>query len=295
MRRVLTILILFLAAFFVAIHLFIRPSNDRDWSPDQSILPYAEFNGPYVTVHNIRNFRYQSTTQWTPAWYDKTFDLRQLDSAWFIVEPFGETHGVAHTFVSFGFADRDFLAVSVEIRKEKGETFSALRGLLRQYELMYVAGDERDLIALRALYRKDHVYLYPVKTTPERMRKMFVDMMRRANELRSKPEFYNTLTNNCTTNIVKQVNAVVPHRVPFSLAVLLPGYSDRYAYKLGLIDTTLPFEEARRRFEIPRIPVDDEYSVRIRERGFRRQASGVRPLRVRDDRAKRGACLKPDA
>src|SRR5207253_11371548 len=104
-------------------------------------------------------------------------------------------------------------------------------------------------------------------TTPERMRRMFVDMMTRANELRSKPEFYYTLTNNCTTNIVKQVNAVLPHRVPFNLAGLLPGNSDRYAYKLGLIDTTLPFEEARRRFEIPRIPVDDEYSVRIRQKG----------------------------
>src|SRR5689334_22851861 len=93
-----------------------KPSNDRDWSVDQAVLPYAEMNGPLVTVRNIRNFRYTSTSQYTPAYYDKTFDLRQLDSVWFFVEPFGRA-GAAHTFVSFGFGGRDFLAISIEIRK----------------------------------------------------------------------------------------------------------------------------------------------------------------------------------
>ena len=250
MRRVLTILFLSLIAVFLAWQVSLHPSNQRNWSLDQSILPYAEFNGPYVTVRNVRDFRYKTTSDWTAAWYDRTYDLRQLDSVWFVVEPFGNSPGAAHTFVSFGFGPRQHVAVSVEIRKEEGESFSALRGLLRQYELMYVVGDERDLIALRALYRKDRVFLYPIKTTKERMQKMFVDMMTRANELRAKPEFYDTLTNNCTTNIVKQVNAIVPHRIPFSIAVMLPGYADKYAYKLGLIDTTLPFDEARKRFEV---------------------------------------------
>src|SRR5215212_8936282 len=150
-----------------------RRSNQRDWSPDQAILPTAKIHGPLVTIRNIRNFRYEATDRYTPGYYDKTFDLRELDSAWFFVEPFGRS-GAAHTFVSFGFRDRDFVALSVEIRKEKGESFSPVKGLLRRYEIMYVIGDERDLVKLRTNYRNDPVHLYRIRTTPERMRAMFL-------------------------------------------------------------------------------------------------------------------------
>ena len=252
MRR-LRRLALIAAAIVAAYALFsaiVRPSNDRDWSVDQSVLPYAEFAGPLVTIHHVRNFRYQTVDHYAPAWYDRTYDLRQLDGAWFVVEPFGSFAGAAHTFVTFGFANGDYVAISIEIRKEKGEEFSALKGLLRQYEVMYVVGDELDLIRLRTNYRKDAVYLYPIRTTPERRQAIFASMLRRANELRSHPEFYNTLTNTCTTNLVRHVNEIVPGRIPLRPGVLLPGYSDRLAYDLGLIDTPLPFEEARRRFRI---------------------------------------------
>ena len=225
--------------------MFIRPSTHRDWAADQAVLPRAEFNGPLVTVRNVRNFDYTSVDRYTPAYYDKTFDLRRLDSAWFFVEPFGKG-GAAHTFVSFGFGDRDFLSISVEIRKEKGESFSVLKGILRQYEVMYVVGDERDLVKLRTNYRNDPVHLYRIRSTPERMRTMFVSMLRRANRLAEHPEFYNTLTNTCTTNLVRHVNEITPQRIPFRPAVLLPANSDKLAYDLGLIDTTLPFDEARR-------------------------------------------------
>ena len=246
-----------------------RPSNDRDWSVDQAVLPSAEVNGPLVTVRNIRNFHYASTTQYTPAYYDKTFDLRQLDSVWFFVEPFGRA-GAAHTFVSFGFGPRDFLAISIEIRKEKGESFSPLQGLLRQYEIMYVVGDERDLVKLRTNYRNDPVFLYPIRTTPERKRAMFLSMLQRANTLRRQPEFYNTLTNTCTTNLVDHVNLIVPHRVPFRPAVLLPASSDRLAYDLGLIASKLSFDETRTAAQINdlarRYAEDPEFSMRIRSR-----------------------------
>lgn len=249
---------------FVAL---VRPSNDRDWSPDQAVLASAEIRGPLVTIRNVRNFRYESTTRYTRAYDDRTYDLRELDSAWFFVEPFGKG-GAAHTFVSFGFRDRDFVSISVEIRKEEGETFSPLKGLLRRYEVMYVVGDERDLVMLRSNFRNDPVHLYRIRTTPEKMRAMFLGMLARANELREKPEFYNTLTNTCTTNLVRHVNQITPDRVPFSPAVLLPASSDRLAYDLGLIDTALPFEETRRRALVNpkahQYANDPEFSRRIR-------------------------------
>jgi hypothetical protein len=245
MRRAAASLLVLLG-LYGAFVLLTRPSNHRDWAPDQAVLAHADIRGPLVTIRNIRNFRYQTTDRYTPGWYDKTFDLRELDSAWFFVEPFGKG-GAAHTFVSFGFRDRDFVAISVEIRKEKGESFSPLKGLLRRYEIMYVIGDERDLVVLRTNYRNDPVHLYRIQATPERMRAMFLAMVQRANRLHDEPEFYNTLTNTCTTNLVRHVNQITPKRIPLRASVLLPATSDRLAYDLGLIAGDLPFEETRRR------------------------------------------------
>lgn len=256
-----------LAAARAAMSFFVHPSNTRDWAVDQARLPVAEIDGPLVTIRNIRNFTYRSVDDYTPAYYDKTFDLRKLESAWFVVEPFGGA-ALAHTFVSFGFGGNDFVAISVEIRKEKGESFSPIQGLLRRYEVMYVIGDERDLVKLRTNYRKDTVYLYPMRTTPERMRAMFLAMVTRANKLAKEPEFYNTLTNTCTTNLVQHVNELMPGRIPLHPAVFLPGYSDRFAHKLGLIDTKLSFEAAREHFRIneraEKYANDSEFSLRIR-------------------------------
>jgi hypothetical protein len=248
-----------------------KPSNDRDWTPDQARLPWAEIAGRRVEVHNVRNARYRSTEDYDVAWEDRSYDLDRLRSAWFVVEPFEsqDWEGPAHTLMSFGFAGGDYLAISVEIRKEKGEGFSPWKGLLRQYEVMYVVGDERDLIQLRTNHRRDPVYLYPVRAPRERIEQMFVSMLRRANHLRQEPEHYNTLTNTCTTNIVRHVNELVPGRVPWSYKVLLPGYSDELAYELGLIDTELPFHAAKRHFRIDddalRAAGQEDFSRRIRQ------------------------------
>lgn len=267
MRRAVKIVLAAAAIVVAAALVLTKPSNARDWSLDQQVLPRAEFRGPLVTIRNIRNFAYETTDRYAPAYYDKTFDLRRLSSAWFFVEPFGKG-GAAHTFVSFGFDDRDFVAVSVEIRKEKGERFSPLKGLLRQYEIMYVVGDERDLVKLRTNYRNDAVHLYRIRTTPERMRAMFTAMLQRANRLAVEPEFYNTLTNTCTTNLVRHVNQITPKRIPFSPAVLLPASSDRLAYDLGLIDTSASFEATRERAHINALARkyadDPQFSRRIR-------------------------------
>lgn len=263
----LAVVLSFCLAYLLLI-LLVRPSNDRTWQSDQSVLPTAEIEGSTVTIRNIRNFKYASETEYEPAWYDKTFDLSDLDRAWFVVEPFGSFEGAAHTFVTFGFADRDYVAISIEIRKEQEETFSALEGLFRRYEIMYVVGDERDLIGLRANHRHDEVYLYPILASPEAIRQMFVDMLERANALSERPEFYNTLTNTCTTNLVRHVNTIAPDRIPRSPAVLFPGYADRLAYELGLIDTELPYSEIRDRFRInekaDQYADDPDFSRRIR-------------------------------
>jgi hypothetical protein len=228
-----------------------QPSNDRDWTLDQERLPWADFAGRRVDVHNVRYARYRSADDYVVAWEDRSYDLDRLQSAWFVVEPFDrDWQGPAHTLMSFGFEGDDYLAISVEIRKEKNEDFSPWKGLARQYEVTYVIGDERDLIQLRTNHRRDPVYLYPVRAPRERIEQMFVGMLRRANHLREEPEHYNTLTNTCTTNIVRHVNELVPGRVPWSYKLVLPGYSDELAYDLGLIDTELPFLEAKRRFRI---------------------------------------------
>ena len=162
-----------LAAYFVLFAVLlvwwrsIEPSNQRDWQADVAVLPYAEINGDIVTVHNIRNFDYRSETDYTPAWYDKRFDLSKLEGV-DIVAVYWMGPAIAHTFVSFAFAGGDHLAISIETRKEKGEGYSTIKGFFRQYELYYVVADERDVIRLRTNYRRDppeDVYVYRTKGT----------------------------------------------------------------------------------------------------------------------------------
>ena len=209
---------------FLFWYLFQTPSNTRDWSSDQQVLPYAEFKENTVAIHNIRNFTYRSTTDHDPIYYNKTFNLDELESVDYIVEPFGSI-GAAHTFLSFGFKGEKYVAISIEIRKEKGEAFSAWKGILRQYELMYVIADERDAVKLRVVHRKDSVYIYPVKADVAKIKTLFIDMLTRANNLKEKPEFYNTLTNNCTTNIASHVNKITPSKIILICAVGPPNAS----------------------------------------------------------------------
>jgi hypothetical protein len=229
----------------------VRPSNNRDWSVGQERLPHARFHGDSVTIDNLRNFDYDSAGNVTKHAYEqRSYDLNQLQTVWFILAPFEpDNRGPAHSFLSFGFADSQYVAISVEARKEMGESYSILKGVLKRYEIMYVMGDERDLVRLRVA-RGDDTYLYPIRTTPAKVRALFVQMLERANALASKPEFYNTLTNNCTTNILEHANSVASKRIPYGREVLLPGYADELARELGLIDTDLTMEEARRRFYI---------------------------------------------
>ena len=244
-RFIATLLVLW--AIFAALT---PPLAERNWNVDQRILPEISIDGDKVSIKNVRNFIYRTTDDYTPRYYDTTFNLNDIESVWFMVEPFSQNPGAAHTLVSFGFKGDKYIAVSVEIRKEVGEHFSATKGLLRQYELMYVLADERDVIKLRSNYRKDQVFLYPIDAGKDKIREMFVDMITRGKRLQTHPEFYNTLTSTCTTNIVSHLNKITPKNVPLDYRVLLPGYSDRLAYELKLIKTDLSFEEAREKFKI---------------------------------------------
>ncbi len=253
-----------------AIILLVRtPSNDRLWTTDQAVLPEINFSGDLVTIANIRNATYRSTAEYEVQYYTKTFDLRKLQSVDFIIEPLAE-RALAHTLVSFGFTDGSHVALSVEIRKEQGETFSPYKGMLDSFELMYVIVDERDAIGLRAIHRDHPVYLYPATVPKEKIRPFFESMLRRAATLREHPEFYNTLTSTCTTNIVDHVNEITPGRVPWDLRLLMPLDADELAYELGLIDTSLPFSEIRTKYYISDLVKehinDPDFSTVIRSR-----------------------------
>ncbi|MBM7113437.1 DUF4105 domain-containing protein [Archangium primigenium] len=249
----------------------VQPSLTRDWAPDLVRAPRAEEQGTRVTFHDVRDFRYRSTTDWDAAWYDATYDTKDLVRAWYIVEPFSGFEGAAHTMVSFEFTGDRFLAFSVEIRRERGETYSVLGGLFRQYELIYVVGDERDLVQLRSNHRRDDVFLYPVRATPERTTAFFLDMVRRMNALQERPEFYHSLTSNCTTNLVRHLEKVSATNVPYDQRTLLPAYSDELAFALGLLDTDVGLAETRERHRINARALEaqgrDDFSLRIRGRG----------------------------
>lgn len=236
------------ALLFAALLLWwsgVKPANDRDWQADVAVLPAAEIDGTHVTVRNIRNFDYRSETDYTPAYYDRRFDLDQLSGV-DLVAVYWMGPAVAHVFLSFAFADGEHLAISIETRKERDEDYSTIKGFFRQYELFYVVADERDVIRLRTNYRHDppeDVYVYRLGGSQDNGRRLFLEYMHRINALNAQPEFYNTLTTNCTTNIWTNTH-VNDNRLPFSWKILASGYVPEYLHEQGrLAAGDRPFAE----------------------------------------------------
>ncbi len=265
-RGIVIFAILFIAV--LAWFFSIRPSNERDWAADVAVLPYATIDGELVRLHHIRNFDYRSETDYTPAYYDRTFDLSRLQTVDLILS-YWAGRAIAHAMLSFGFDNGQYLAVSIETRKEKSEQYSAVEGFFRQYELIYVVADERDLIRLRTNYRDEEVYLYRTRASPEKARAVFLDYVRMINSLHERPRFYNALTENCMTSVFAHLRCAPPYP-PFSLGVLLSGYSAEYGYRSGGLDHSVPFEELERRSRINDLakPADQaaDFSRRIRAR-----------------------------
>jgi len=240
----------FLALFVVVLAWWfnLAPSNDRVWQTDVARLAYATIDGDRVTVHNIRNFDYRTETDFTPGYYDKTFDLRKLNGV-DLIATYWMGPAVAHIFLSFDFEGGDHLAISIETRKERGEAYSTIEGFFRQYELYYVVADERDVIRLRTNYRKDppeDVYVYRLHGPIENGRHLFLQYIKEINSLKDRPEWYNTLTTNCTTAIWMHTR-INPGHPPLSWKILASGYVPEYLYEIGRLDSSVPFAELQRR------------------------------------------------
>jgi hypothetical protein len=226
----------------------LRPSNNRDWQPDVAVLPYADINGNKVTVHNIRNCDYRTETDFDVRHYDKTFDLEKLRAVDLFMVYWGSPM-IAHTMMSFGFDGGDYLCFSIETRKEKGEGYSAVKGLFRQFELVYIVADERDLVRLRTNYRQgEEVYLFRLKGSPKQARVLLLDYLSRLNSLREHAVWYNAVTDNCTTGIRAQRAAA--ERAPWDWRMLVNGYGDELLYERGMITTNLPLAELKERVHI---------------------------------------------
>ncbi|MCU0810585.1 MAG: DUF4105 domain-containing protein [Thiobacillaceae bacterium] len=243
-------------AFFAAFFLFavllgwwlsLAPSNDRDWQADVAQLPTAEIDGDKLTIRNLRNFDYRSETDYTERWETRSFDLSRLRG--------------------WEFDDGQHLAISIETRKEVGESYSAVRGFFRQYELYYVVADERDVIALRTHHRHEDVYLYRLRTPPDRARRMLLDYLETINRLAEKPKWYNALRQNCTTTIRLHAGRVIGG-IPRDWRWLANGYLDELLYQYGVINRDLPFAELKSRSHlnpvVSALPVDADFSAAIR-------------------------------
>jgi len=245
----------------------LQPSNDRNWQPDVAVLAYSDINGNRVTLHNIRNCDYRSETDFDVRHYDKTFDLEKIRTADLYMVYWGSPH-MAHTMVSFGFEGGDYVCFSIEARKEKGEGYSAIKGLFRQFELIYVVGDERDLVRLRTNYRQGQdAYLYRLRASPKQVHTFFLDYVRRVDDLHRRPEWYSALTHNCTTSIRTQRAAA--DRAPWDWRMLVNGYGNELLYERGGIATNLPLAELKQRCHInERARAADkaaDFSQRIRQ------------------------------
>lgn len=220
----------------------IQPKQFRDWKTEVALLPVAEIDGDIVTIRNVRNFDYRTETDFTPSYEVRRFDLKNLRGVDMFINYWGSPY-MAHPITSFDFGKDGKVCFSIETRPEKGEAYSALGGLYRQFELTYVVADERDVIRVRSNYRKgEDVYLYRLKA--KFLKASFMEYVRTVNELHDTPRWYNAITNNCTTAIRHQRAA--NERAPWDWRMLVNGFGDELLYERKGIDTSLPFPELKR-------------------------------------------------
>jgi hypothetical protein len=244
----------------------IQPSHDREWRPEVTVMPRAIIDGDRIRITGYRNFDYRSRDNFVVRHEEREVSLSHLTSVDFFVS-YWKVGPVGHTFLSFIFDNAPPLSISIETRPEVGEDFAPIASLFKQFELIYVVGDERDIVRVRTNYRDEDVYLYRIKTSPENARRLFLVYLQRINELADQAEFYHLLSNSCTVNIVRYANAA--GRVGrWNFRHFFNGFIDGYLYNSGRVDTTLPFEELRRRSRINEAAqaADDapDFSERIR-------------------------------
>lgn len=240
----------------------LRPSNGREWEFGMESLPQITIDGGAVLVHNVRDFRHTPQGTRSSSYVDRAFKVEQIERVWFVEEPFTiapftSFKGVAHTYFVFDFQDQPPLAVSVEARREKGETYGALRGLFNQFELIYVWGTEEDLTVSRAVLQKNPLYMYPLTVSMESARELFLQLAQTSQQLEAQPRFYNTLTSNCTNELAKAANRVKVDAIPPNPALVFPGYSNEVLHRLGFIPNDAPLDEVNRRYYISDLVLAD--------------------------------------
>lgn len=246
----------------------IPASNDRDWQPSVARLATADIEGDRVTVHNVRNFRYRSVSDFDQKWEIRTYDLSRLNQVDLIMSYWGSSR-IAHTMLSFGFEDGSFLALSIGPRPEVGEGYEPIHSAFRAFELIYTFADERDILALRTNFRREDVYMFPFPLTVEQRRALLLDVLDRANAIAARPVFYKAIADNCTTAIVRHLDDVRGRPIKCSIDLLFNGYIPRLAYERGDLPTDAPLDVVMKRYAI----------------SARAQAAGVGPdfsQRVRD-------------
>jgi hypothetical protein len=245
-----------------------EPSNTRDWQADVARLPRVEIRGQQLVFHDIRSFEYRSETDFTPRYVDRSYDLADLRGVDLFMSYWGSP-AIAHTIMSWQFGNAPPLAISIETRKRKGQEYSAVKGFFKQYEIIYVVADERDVVGLRTNHRGEQVYLYRLKSSPALARALLLDYVASINELVERPQFYNALLDNCTTTIRRHRTHVDTDAPPFDWRLIANGYLDQRLYEAGIVDTRLPFEQLRRVSQVDArakaADGDPAFSQRIRE------------------------------
>jgi hypothetical protein len=232
-------------AVVVSWWLTLKPSNDRLWQPDVAQTAWAEINGDEVTIHNVRNCDYRTETDFTSHWETRTVRVSQITGIDLAIDYWGSPW-IAHPIVSFQFADAPPLCFSIETRKKVGQTYSTIGGLYRQFELIYIVADERDVIRVRTNYRKEDIYLYHTTISQARARERFLEYIHSLNALRNKPRWYNAITTNCTTSIRTQHPP--NERLPWDWRILLNGKADEMLYQDNAFATGgLSFTELKQR------------------------------------------------
>ena len=259
-----------LGILFVALaltwYLSRRPSNLRDWQRDVARLATAEMRGDRVAIRNVRNFTYRTRTDFDERWEEREYDLSKIDGLDMYFVHWGAPL-IAHMIVSWSFSDGRHLAISVETRKKKGQVYSALAALFRQYELIYVVADENDVIRLRTNVRGEQVYLYRVNTSPAAARRLLVNYLEAVNAIAREPLWYNAIAANCVS-VIRQRVIHAGGRAPFSWRLFANAYLPGLLHERGELDRSRPFEELKAMSHINEVArsigPDEDFSAKIR-------------------------------
>ena len=250
---------------------FTKPRADLQWQIHCARAPVVRVlgEGEQVKIDNVRQFKWSGGGEFEPSWSSETYYMDQLNELDLVVEPFSGSKYFAHTMLSFGFGPERRVVISIEVRKEKDEPYGIIAGFYRQFELFYQVNSEQDALTLRATQPDSSLYVFPVKASPDFIRKLFLEMVREAGRLNEEPEFYHSLRSNCTTKLFDHVNMEIDTPLGYRREVLLPAQAGKLLHELGWMDTALGYQEAKQRFrladKVRKFAGAADFSIKIRQ------------------------------